>query len=184
MQISVSEIVNTSPAIKSNTVVYSENFILDFAGILNIYNNLTDFDLEKIRAAKGKIKNPNGLSLVQFAMEDFAVSGRTFEIINEKLLAVPHPPRMNLKVRDMGVFENFLRRLGNMKFLGLNVLINENPVPIINKHLDLKGLYASGKGVSFQEIGQQKNIEEIFTGGDSKKVEFVRDLIELRKITC
>lgn len=176
MKRSIKEMIESSPALKSSTIAYSDNFMLVMGGILNIYGDLTEHDCEVI-IASGKIRQ------IQFARA-FNVSINTFELINNNLLVNENSPSLHVFLNGFGAINNLncLEYLPNLKSLTV-IYLNKNDWPAINKNLRLQKLGIGGVGVSLKGITKQSNLTELFISGQLEDLEEIGSLESLKKLT-
>jgi len=168
--------VENSPAIKSSTASYSENYILTTSGVLNIYQDLTEFDCNQIL-------NSSRLIQVQFA-RNFVVSQHTFDLINNEILLSNFVPTMDFRLNGFGAIKNLdcLQHLKNLKSLTVD-MFQQNEIDKINRHLNLKKLGIGGDKISINEITKQTELEELFLFEKLKDVEVIGEMKNLKKLT-
>lgn len=175
MQTSTKQIIEGSPAIKADTIAYSDNFILTGGGVLNIYSDLTDADCKLIQAT-------NKLSQIQFA-KSFKVADKTFGLINNALLTSDKNPTLRFTLNGYGAVNdlNCLDLLSNVKSLTVD-MFNNNQLDRINQYTKLTKL-AIGGNISIKSIVEQKDLEELFLFEKLKDIEVINSLTKLKKIT-
>lgn len=172
---SVKEMIEGSPALKSGTTLYSDNFTLDFGGVLNIYNDLTESDCKSIQSK-------NKLRQIQFA-RSFNVSDHTFGLINSYFLAAAIGPTLLFTLNGYGAINDLacLSKLSNVKSLTVDMFKN-NQLDKINQFTRLKKLGLGGS-ISIKPITEQNELEELFLFEKLKDIEVIGEMKNLKKIT-
>ena len=175
MEVSTKEIIQGSPAIRSTTLAYSDNFILTTNGVLNIYHNLSENDCKIVVAT-------NKLNQIQFS-NVFNISDKTFDLINNKLLESENNPFLSLNLNGFGAINDLscLSQLPNLKALAVDMFKN-NQIDKINQFTRLKKLSLSGS-ISVKPLVEQKDLEEIFLYEKLKDVEVIGSMRNLKTIT-
>ncbi len=160
-----------SPAIISNTIAYSDNFIMLIGGIVNIYDNLTLEDCEAIIATKA-------IKQIQFAGGP-EITKNTYLLINDHLLTQKPQPRLNF-----GGYTDLecLAFLRNAKALRVDIF-KDNQLALVNKYLALDSLAISGIGISIAQVVQQVKLKELFVGEKLKALETIGKLKKLEQLT-
>ena len=119
----LSQMIESSPALRSNTTAYSDTFALTIGGVLNVADDLTKKECELI-------VQKNILSQIQIGA---MIGDNSLKLINEMLL----PSRQNISLRiDISSTETLelLRRLSNLK--NLNAFLEKGDDLIkINQYL-------------------------------------------------
>lgn len=176
MKMTTKQIVEGSPAIKSSTIAYSDNFILTGGGVLNIYNDLTESDCKSIVLT-------NKLRQIQFA-KSFKVSHKTFGLINSHLLTLSTSPVLRFTLNGFDAVNDLmcLSQMPNLKSLTVDMFKN-NQLDKINQYSKLTKLGLGGNGLSIKPIIQQTSLEELFLFEKLKDIEVVGTMKSLRKLT-
>ncbi|HWD88055.1 MAG TPA: hypothetical protein VG367_08015 [Mucilaginibacter sp.] len=175
MEYSVREMIESSPALKSTTPVYTDNFALTIGGVLNIYNDLTKEDCELIIGAKR-------FSQIQFA--GGKLKDETLKHINETLLPSRQNICLSIEVNASGAFDNldFLSKLPNLKNLAVN-FFKTNEVEKINKYLNLNVLAIGTQKVSLKPIIQQTGLKRLFISEQPKGIEIIGQMPWIENLT-
>jgi hypothetical protein len=175
MEKSIKEIIEGSPALKSGTALYSDNFIIDHAGVLNIYNNLSESDCKAIQSI-------NKLSQIQFA-RSFNVAHKTFDLINSYLMSSDKSPTLRFTLNGCDAVNdlNCLRQLPNVKSLNVD-MFNNNQLDKINQYTRLTKLGLGGS-ISIKTIIEQKDLQELFLFEKLKHIDVIGSMTSLKKIT-
>ena len=171
--------VESSPAIKSSTASYDENYILSNNGILNIYGNCSKKEIEKSLQEKTKW----GITLIQFARQ-FEVEKELLKLLNEKVLK--EFPKCSLRqvLNGYGAFENldFLEHLNNLSDLRIE-LFGETDLEPINKFCKLKSLAIGGDKSKIEGITNHKSIENLFVFDKVKDIKSIGQMKNLKTLT-
>jgi hypothetical protein len=175
MEKSIKDMIEGSPALKSGTALYSDNFTLDFGGVLNIYNDLTESDCKSIQSK-------NKLRQIQFA-RSFSVADNTFGLINSYFLTSDIIPTLRFTLNGYGAVNDLkcLSKLSNVKSLTVDMFKN-NQLDKINQFTRLTKLGLGGS-ISIKQIAEQKELEEIFLFEKLKDIEVIGSMTNLKKIT-
>jgi hypothetical protein len=176
LETTTKQIIEESPAIRSTTIAYSDNFILTNGGVLNIYDNLTEADCNSIILT-------NKLRQLQFA-KSFKVADKTFSLINSHLLTLNNNPIFRFTLNGFDVVNDLecLRHLPNLNSLSVDLYKN-NQIDRINQYSKLTTLRLGGNGISIKPITEQTNLEELFLYEKLKDIEVIGSMTTLKKIT-
>lgn len=175
MKVNTKEILDGSPAIRSTTIAYSDNFILTTNGVLNVYYNLTENDCKNILAI-------NKLNQIQFS-NVFNVSDKTFDLINSRLLDSEKKQYLRLTLNGYGAINDLscLSQLPNLKALAVD-MFKSNQIDKINQFTKLTSLSLGGS-ISLKPIVEQNELEELFLFEKLKDVEVIGSMTNLKAIT-
>ena len=169
------QMVESSPAIKSTTLAYTANFTLDYGGVLNIYDNLTDNDCKIICEAKR-------LKQIQLATD--SIDGQSFQLINTHFLV--KNPSITLWIHLSGRSESsdldFLKHLPNLK--SLNIFLSKNEqIDKINEFLELTELAIGGHNVSLKGVEKQAALRNLFVYDKVKDIGIIQKMTWLTSLT-
>jgi len=164
-----------NPGLKSDSPIFTDNFMLLKGGVLNIYSNLTDEDLELLA--------PNFVNLIQFARRTH-ITGTTLQLINKKLLLTK--PNIGLRVitNGYGAFDDldFLEYLSNLKNITAD-LRSKDEIHKINKHLQLETLAIGTTKVSIKEIVHQTSLKNLSIFDKPKDIQIVEQMHWIENLT-
>jgi len=171
--------VESSPAIRSDTASYDENYILSKSGILNIYGNCTKDEVGKII----REKTQRGIILIQFGQK-FSVEPKLLNLLNTNILEEFPECRLRTNLNGYGAFEDleFLKYLKNLKSLSVE-LFGESDLSPINKYCKLKDLGIGGDNLRIKEITDNKSIENLSVFRKIKDIESIRKMSNLKRLT-
>ena len=171
--------VESSPAIKSSTASYDENYILSKNGILNIYGNCSTKEIEKAINEKTKW----GIKLLQFARQ-FEVESELLKMLNEKV--IKEFPNCSLRqvLNGHGAFKNlnFLEYLSDLSDLRIE-LFGETDLKPINEYCELKSLAIGGDKSKIGEITNHESIDNLFVFDKIKDIQLIGQMKNLKKLT-
>jgi len=175
MRISVTQMIESSPALKAASLLHSDNFDLIISGVLNIYNDLSSEEVDLI-AKTNKIRQ------IQFSGN--RVSNSTLILINEKLL--PLAPYINLHVilNGNGAFNtlDFLSYLPQLKHLNVDLFRNDE-IDKINQYLTLESLAIGAYSISIKKIAVHGSLRKLFIYKKPKDIEIVGKMDWLENLT-
>lgn len=175
LKIDTKQMVESSPALKSTTLVYTSNFTLDYGGVLNIYDNLTDNDCKIICEAK-RLKH------IQLGANN--IDSQSFKLINTQFL-VKNPGitlRIHLSGRSESSDLDFLKHLPDLKSLNIFLLKNEQ-IDKINEFLDLTELRIGGYNVSLKGVEKQAALRKLFIYDKVKDIGIIQKMTWLTNLT-
>ncbi len=171
--------VESSPAIKSNTSSYSENYILSGNGIFNIYGNCSESEIKKAISEASDW----GINLIQFA-RSFSVDDSFLRSLNEMVLT-PFPDcSLRLNLNRYGTFTDLelLSKIPNIRDLRIETNRELDLTPI-NKYCSLRRLSIGEERVKIREIAKHKSIRDLFVFGNIKDVQVIGEMENLSKLT-
>jgi hypothetical protein len=171
--------VESSPAIKSSTASYDENYILSNNGILNIYGNCSKKEIEKSLQEKTKW----GITLIQFARQ-FKVEKELLKLLNERVLKEFPNCSLRQVFNGYGAFDNlnFLEHLNNLSDLRIE-MFGEIDLKPINKYCKLKSLAIGGDKSKIEGITNHESIENLFVFDKVKDIQLIGRMKNLKKLT-
>lgn len=176
MENTVKQMIESSPAIQSTTLAYSENYMLNINGVLNIYNNITEADCLAIVST-------NKLRQIQFA-RSFNITDKTFGLINTNLLRLETKPVVSFTLNGFDAVRDLecLKHLPDLKSLSVD-MFKENQLDKINRYSRLTSLGLGGNGISIKAITEQTQLESLFLFEKLKDVQVIGSMKNLKKIT-
>lgn len=179
MKNTTKNIVESSPSIEVNTASYDKNYILSNGGILNIYGNCSQIEIDKmIRDTTSK----GGIVLIQFAKK-FKVSDELLAYLNTIVLGKYPNCGISLTLNGLGVFDDltFLKHLNNLKRLRINLNQQVDLSPI-NAYCKLQFLAIGGDKLKIKGISKNKTIEELSVFHKINDVESIAEMTHLKKL--
>lgn len=127
---SITEMVNSSPALLASTLIYSDNFTLTKGGILNIKYDLDDKDYIKLKKA-------DLIKLIQFGSNE--LSTKTLTMLND--LVSDKSTRIRITLNGYGAFKDldFLKILSNISHLtvDLTYIIDVQVLSMLNRLISI-----------------------------------------------
>jgi len=146
----LSQMIESSPALRSSTVAYSDTFSLTIGGVLNIADDLTKKDCELIL-------QKNILRQIQIGA---IIGHNSLKLINETLLPSRQNISLRMEITSTKTLE-LLSKLPNLKNLNA-YLENGDDLKKINQYLNLETLAIGGPKVSLKPVLEQKILKELF----------------------
>jgi len=171
----VKQMIARSPAVAAEIAAHSGNFTLSRSGVLNIYYDLTDEDLESIAQA-------SRVSLIQFTRG--RLNEHTLKLINKRILTVGNYTGLRVVLNGCGAFHtlDFLTHLSNLKNLTVE-LFKSKEVEKINEFLQLETLSISAPGISIKDIVRQTSLKELTIAEKPKNIEAIGSMDWIEKLT-
>ena len=179
MKNTTKNIVESSPSIKANTASYDKNYILSNNGILNIYGNCSQVEIDKMMrdaASKGSI------ILIQLGRK-FKASDELLAYLNGVVLEKYPNCGISLTLNGLGAFDDltFLKHFNNLKRLRINLNQQVDLSPI-NAYCKLHFLAIGGNKLKIKGISKNKTIEDLSVFHKIDDVECITEMTQLKKL--
>lgn len=173
---SIKSQIENSPALKSGTKDYDDFWTLDLAGILNIYGNLTESDLERIN------NNKTQIILVQFARQ-FPVNEPTLQLLNDTIFSKDKSTRLRTTFNGHGAFNDlqFLKFLSNLKCFGFSAFYKIDLSPI-RDYVELSDFGIGGYNISLVPIEGYKHLTSFGFGDKIKDTKIISTFSNLENL--
>lgn len=169
MDYNVRQMIESSPALKSLSVVYTDHFNLSKGGILNIYYDLTEEDCEIILGTKVKFS-------IQFPGN---VTPATLKLINEKILPVNTNTHINIAPYGRGMFTDLdiLSLIPLCKHINTGNISSTAQLEKINHYLTLESLsIGTERSVSLKPLKHYTAMKKLAVMGKFKDIEVIGEL--------
>jgi hypothetical protein len=176
---SIKTMIEISPALRASAACYNEHFVLLKNGVINLYDNVIDRDIDLI---------PNEIlsqiSQIQFARE-FNVSTRTFQIIERLIKFEISNVWLRLILNGAGAIKDLscLEYLPSLKCANIDFIKNEN-IDEFNKYCRFEKLgIGCVKGcVSLEKLAVQSEIKSLGLRGQFRDIRHISNLPFLEKL--
>lgn len=171
---SIKSQIESSPALKSGTKDYDDFWSLGLAGVLNIYGNLTEDDVLKI-------KNNGPIAQVQFGRK-FNVDKQTLRLLNEAIFDSDNFTLLRTTFNGFGAFDNllFLKHLSNLKSFGFAAFSKIDLTPI-RDYVELSDFGLGGCNIPLKPL---ENYGHITSFGFGEKIKDLEIISSFKNLEC
>jgi len=172
---SIKNQIESSPALKSRTKDYDDFWTLDFAGVLNINDNLIEADVLRI-------KNNGLINQIQFGRK-FNVDEQTLRLLNDAILNSNNLTLLRTTFNGFGAFNDlqFLKHLSNLKSFGFAAFSKIDLTPI-KDYVELSNFGLGGYNIPLKPIEDNSHITSFGFGEKIKDLEIISSFKNLESL--